>query len=261
MKHKSPSDKQIVQATSPAAVLLNADLGEGCAYDRELMPWLDLANVACAAHAGSDALIKQTIELALQHGVQISAHPGYPDRENFGRESMRLSHAEFSAMLLPQLERLRDALARHEQALCYVKPHGALYNDCAVNPELSEQLVQLCRAFDRSLTIIGLAGSRLLERASAAGLRVYAEGFCDRRYLATGQLAPRNLANACINDAGLATQQAMQLIDHGRVTCIDGSILKIPVDTLCVHGDSPVAVTMAKQISRQLQRRRQHASD
>jgi len=260
LKHDKPGDAQTGQTTLAAAILLNADLGEGYAYDRELMPWLDLANVACAAHAGSDALIEQTIALALAHSVQISAHPGYADRENFGRVSMPLSRAEFSAMLLPQLERLRDALARHDQRLRFVKPHGALYNDCATNPALSEQLVQLCQAFDPGITMIGLAGSHLVERARAAGLSVYAEGFCDRRYLANGQLAPRNLADACIDDARLATRQAMQFIDQRSVTCIDGSVLTLPVDTLCVHGDSPAALAIAQQIGQQLRQRRQHAS-
>lgn len=238
-------------ATSPQpmrSIDLNADLGEGCASDQALMTLLSSANISCAAHAGDEQQIRAAVRHALQLGVMIGAHPSYPDRENFGRKTAPLDARQLQDTLLHQLSWLQDLVHTEGGTLNHVKPHGALYNDAAVNPELARHVANIVKQFNESLTLVGLAGGELIRAGKKAGLAVLCEAFVDRRYCADGTLVPRALPGAVINDVELATQQALGIVRTGRVLGFDGSLVKISAQTLCIHGDTPGAVSFAKAL-------------
>ncbi|MBT8138327.1 MAG: 5-oxoprolinase subunit PxpA [Gammaproteobacteria bacterium] len=225
---------------------LNADLGEGGKFDAEIIPLIDIANIACGAHAGDDESIANSIELAVAHNCVVSAHPGYPDRENFGRQAMQLSANELQNSLLAQLEKIAVELGRYNRRLAWVKPHGALYNECAIDSELADRFLNIIQTYDRKMGIIALAGSVLFKRATARGIACYAEGFADRRYMASGMLAPRHLAGACIDNVEAAVQQAQQLAGGLPVNALDSGHVQTAVHTICVHGDTPLSLGIAK---------------
>lgn len=227
---------------------LNADLGEGCAFDQALMPLISSANISCGAHAGSEQQIRAAVDRALQFGVVIGAHPSYPDRQNRGRKTLPLSPEQLQDSLVQQLTWLQDLVRAEGGKLNHVKPHGALYNDAATDPELARQIASIVQQFDNSLTLVGLAGSELIRAGSRAGLAVLAEAFVDRRYCPDGTLVPRALPGAIIKDAQEATQQALGIIQNGKVVGIDGSVVHVSAQTLCIHGDTPGALTFAKAL-------------
>lgn len=224
---------------------LNADLGEGCPYDHQLMPLISSANISCGAHAGEEDDIRSAIQLALQHNVVIGAHPSYPDRLNYGRTTLTLSPEQLQDILLQQLTWLRDLVHEEGGKLSHVKPHGALYNDAARDPTLARHIAETVRRFDGTLTLTGLAGSELIQAGLSAGLRTRGEAFVDRRYRPDGTLVPRTQPGAVIEDAKIATQQALGIIQSGRITAIDNSLISVSAQTLCIHGDTPGAVALA----------------
>jgi 5-oxoprolinase (ATP-hydrolysing) subunit A len=231
---------------------LNADVGEGL-DDAALLPFLTSANLACGLHAGGPAEMDRTLALALQHGVRIGAHPGYADRENFGRTDLRLDPAGLRALLLYQLG-AADALVRcRGGALTHVKAHGALYNRAARDPALARGVAEAVREFRADLILVGLAGSLQLEAGRAAGLRVAAEAFADRRYLPDGSLMPRSQPGAVLHDPAEAARQALQIVRDRQVTAADGSLLTLDAQTLCLHGDTPGAPQIARAVRAALQ--------
>jgi UPF0271 protein len=214
---------------------LNADLGEGM-DDAAILPYLTSANVACGQHAGSPALMDRTVRLALERGVRIGAHPGYADRENFGRVSMDLPGDELKALVLYQIGAL-DGIARARGAhLVHVKAHGALYNQAAKDAPLARTIAEAVRAYDRSLILVGLAGSLQLEAAKAAGLTAAGEAFADRLYAGDGSLVPRSQPGAVLHDPAAAAAQAVRLARRGRA------------QTICLHGDTPGAALIARSV-------------
>jgi UPF0271 protein len=214
---------------------LNADLGEGM-DDAAILPLLTSANVACAQHAGSPQLMDRTVQLALENGVRIGAHPGYADRENFGRTNQSLPEDELKALVLYQLGAL-DAIARARGAkLVHVKAHGALYNQAAKDARLARAFAEAVAAYDRSLVLVGLAGGAQLEAARAAGLRAAGEAFADRLYADDGTLVPRTQPGAVLHDPKDAAKQAVKLARSGRA------------QTICLHGDTPGAALIAKAV-------------
>ncbi|NNC54694.1 MAG: LamB/YcsF family protein, partial [Pseudomonadales bacterium] len=206
------------------------------------------ANIACGAHAGDDASIASSIELAVAHDCAVSAHPGYPDPVNFGRQSMQLSASELSDTLLEQLEKIALELGRYDRKLAWVKPHGALYNECAIDSELADRFIEIIQSYDGKMGVIALAGSVLYKRAAARGINCYAEGFADRRYMTSGTLAPRQMAGACIDNVEAAARQALQLARGLPVSALDSGHFQTSVDTICVHGDTPLSLAIAKQL-------------
>jgi UPF0271 protein len=239
-----------MQKNNMKPLLLNADLGEGFAYDADIMPLIDIANIACGEHAGNLSTVQRTVAMAVNAGVAVCAHPGYPDRKNFGRLSLTMNRDALFDTLELQLLRIQNALLTHGQTLRYIKPHGALYNDCANDAALSTRFVEFCLTQNKQLTIIGLAGSTLLEIAQAHGMAVYAEVFIDRRYMACGNLTPRHEPGACIEDIDQACAQATQLAKYGQVTTIDQQLISLPVDTLCIHGDTASALALAQRVAK-----------
>ena len=224
---------------------LNCDLGEGASHDAELMPLVSSANIACGAHAGDEETMRRTIALALRHGVAIGAHPGYADRENFGRTEQNLPPAAVGELVRGQLIALQRLAAEQGAALTHVKPHGALYNQAARDPALADAIAAAVAEVDPSLVLFGLAGSHSLAAAEARGLATASEVFADRTYRPDGSLTPRTQPGALIDNAAAACAQALRLARDGLVRTTDGREIPLRADTVCLHGDGPHAVAFA----------------
>lgn len=229
------------------SVDLNCDLGEGTGWDAALMPLITSVNIACGAHAGDEATMRATVALAQQHGVVIGAHPGYADREHFGRRDLTLTAEEIYALVLEQTQRLQ-AMAR----VRHVKPHGALYNRAARDPLIAGAVAEAVRAADPRLVLVGLSGSALLAAGRVCGLTVASEVFADRTYRAEGSLTPRTEVGALIPDPALAAAQAVRLVREGKVRATDGTDVSVRADTICLHGDGAEAVEFALALRRGL---------
>lgn len=222
---------------------LNCDLGEGSGHDAELMPLLTSASIACGGHAGDESTMRSTVALAQRYGVAIGAHPGYADRENFGRKEMSLSAAALRQLLRSQIAALALLTRLH-----HVKPHGALYNQAARDPAVAATVAEVVRTADPSLILFALAGSELARAGRAAGLRVAEEVFADRTYERDGSLTPRSRSDALITDEAVAAKQALRMVREGRVRATDGTDVPIRADTVCLHGDGPNAVAFARRL-------------
>jgi len=212
---------------------LNADLGEGAGFDAELMPLITSANVCCGLHAGGPAEIARTLGLAHKHGVVIGAHPGYADRENFGRRELALGKQELVALCVYQLGALDAMASTLGLRVSYVKPHGALYNQACRDRDLAELFVIAAAQLD--LPVVGLPGSKL-EAVCKDRLKFVPEGFADRRYRADGSLVSRTEPDALVDNPEEAVKQVELLIRERGVR------------TICVHGDNPDAVAFTKAV-------------
>jgi 5-oxoprolinase (ATP-hydrolysing) subunit A len=218
---------------------LNCDMGEleDSAHEAALMQHITSANIACGGHAGDEATMERTARLALEGGVHIGAHPGYPDRANFGRLEMPLSNAEIADTVFQQILRLEAVVSRLGGRIVHVKPHGALYNVAVKNGEVARAIGEGVAKWNPAITVFGLAGSPMLDVWREMGLPVAGEGFADRRYEPDGTLRSRKLPGALITDPEEASQQALRLARSGSV------------DTICVHGDTPGAVAILEACS------------
>jgi UPF0271 protein len=223
------------------AIDLNSDLGEGMTTDADVMAFVTSANVACGAHAGDVPTMEQTIALALENGVAVGAHPGYPDRANFGRKALRLRDDELVASVADQIGLLRDVATKAGVGVGYVKAHGALYNQGETDERVARLLAEAVGSVDRALVLVCTPTSAMARVAKAQGLRVAREGFCDRRYEPDGTLRPRSRPGAIISDPYDAATQALWLAQRGDV------------DTLCVHGDTPDAPAIARRVRAMLE--------
>ena len=231
---------------------LNADLGEGM-DDGPILPFLTSANVACGLHAGGPATMDRTVAQALARGVRIGAHPGYPDRENFGRTPMDLPLEEVRALVLYQLGALDAFVRARGGRLSHVKAHGALYNRAAKDLPLARAIAEAVRAYRGDLVLVGLAGSAQLSEARALGLRAVGEAFADRRYLPDGSLMPRSEPGSVLRQAAEAAEQSLRIAKEGFVVAADGSRVRVDAETLCLHGDTAGAVQMARAVRERLE--------
>ena len=236
------------------AVDINCDLGEGCDNDAELMHFISSANIACGYHAGDRETMKRTVELAMVNGVAIGAHPGYLDRDNFGRTTMSLSSHELIDLVTEQLHAMRAVCDSMGAKLYHVKPHGAMYNQAAKDREMAASIAEAVRAFDRELVLYGLSGSFLISEAETAGLKTASEVFADRTYQADGTLTPRSQPGALIADVQQAIDQVMQMVETQTVIAMTGEIVPIRAETICIHGDGEHAVEFARAIHEALTR-------
>ncbi len=216
---------------------LNADLGEGAGFDAELMPLITSANVCCGLHAGGPGEIARTLALANKYDVAVGAHPGYADREHFGRREQQLGNQELVALCVYQIGALDAMVAALGLAVTYFKPHGALYNQASRDLAIADLLV--IAAAQMQLPVVGLPGSQL-EAACHERLTFIPEGFADRRYRPDGSLVPRSEPDALIEDPEEAVKQVEWLIEAHNVR------------TICVHGDTPQAVAFARAIRTKL---------
>jgi UPF0271 protein len=230
-----------------ATVDLNCDLGEGCGHDAELMPFITSANIACGGHAGDAATMRATVELARINGVAVGAHPGFADRENFGRRELALSPAELRETVRSQVAAL-VALG----PVGHVKPHGALYNLAARDRAVANAVVAGITAVDPALRLYAPAGSELIRAGLAAGLRVAGEVFADRTYRGDGSLTPRSEPGALIHDETAAVDQVLRMVREGVVRSVDGTDLEVRADTVCLHGDGAQAVALARRLHTEL---------
>jgi UPF0271 protein len=235
---------------------LNADVGEGCGSDPDLVPLVTSVNIACGAHAGGRDTMRRTIELALLHGAGIGAHPGFADRENFGRRELSISPAAAAGLVLGQARMLEDVAAELGAGVGHVKLHGALYNmasrDAALAHAIASALAADTRPSGKPWILVALAGSVLAAAGRNLGLRVVGEAFADRTYRRDGSLTPRTEPGAVIEDADAASRQALRIAQDRRVAAADGAEVQVEAGTLCLHGDSPSAVDFARRLRRDL---------
>ncbi|MEV6274800.1 5-oxoprolinase subunit PxpA [Nocardia sp. NPDC051832] len=235
---------------------LNSDLGEGfgpwaMGDDAAMLDIVTSANIACGFHAGDPSIMRRTCALAVGKGVRIGAHVGYRDLAGFGRRAIAVPPAELSDEVLYQIGAL-DAFARAAgDRVRYVKPHGALYHSAAQDRELADAVVAAMTTYDPELVLLGPAGTLLEQAAAEAKVRFVGEGFADRAYLPDGTLAPRTLAGAVLS-ADAAVAQAVSIATSGATSTVDGDPVAVDSASICVHGDSPAAVEMARRIRTRL---------
>lgn len=232
---------------------LNADVGESfgayvIGHDAALMRFISSANVAAGFHGGDPSVLRLTVRLAKEHGVAVGAHPGFADLAGFGRREMKISASEAEDLVLYQIAAVAGVAATEGVRMQHVKPHGALYNVAAVNADLAAAIARATAAFDRDLILFGPPDSELLTAGRAAGLRVVAEGFADRAYEKDGSLVSRAKAGAVIREAESVTRRAIQLATEQSVTAVDGSVLSMRIETICIHGDTDGADRLAESI-------------
>jgi len=227
---------------------LNCDLGEGCPNDAELMSLISSANIACGFHAGDEATMRRTVELAIENGVAIGAHPGYYDRENFGRTNISLTSAEIADLIKRQYDALRSVCISAGCNIRHIKPHGALYNQSARDPLLARAIADAVASLDRKLILYGLSGSHSIEQAKSVGLRTASEVFADRTYQPDGSLTPRTEPNALITNDQQTASQVLQMVTSQSVSTVNGGDVSILAETVCIHGDGEHAVAFAKRV-------------
>jgi UPF0271 protein len=236
---------------------LNCDMGEvpeAIADGRQeaLMRSITSANVACGGHAGDEETMRLTIEQALRHGVAIGAHPGYADRENFGRLELKIAAEEVAESVFQQVQALAHIAESCMARIVHVKPHGALYNQAVRDRELARAIAEGVARWRRDVVLVGLAGSPMLEVFREAGFVVAAEAFADRRYEPDGTLRSRKFRDALIHDPEEAGRQALGMVEQGVATASDGSEVAVAAQTICIHGDTPGATAIAAEVARTL---------
>lgn len=232
---------------------LNSDLGESFgAYklgmDDAIIPLVSSANVACGFHAGDPLVMEKTVALCKESGSAIGAHPGYPDLVGFGRRNVAASEAEVKAMVTYQIGALDAFCKAAGIRLQHVKPHGAMYNMAAKDAALARAICQAIYEYDKSLILMGLAGSQMLAEAKAMGLKCAAEVFADRAYEEDGTLVARSKPGAMIHDEEEAVRRVVRMIKEGKVTAITGKDIAITADSVCVHGDSEKALAFVQKL-------------
>lgn len=237
---------------------LNSDLGESFGQwsmgdDAAMLDIVTSANVACGFHAGDPAGILRTLKAAAAKGVTIGAHVAYPDLVGFGRRNMDIASDELSADVIYQIGALQALATAAGTAVRYVKPHGALYNTIAHDTRQALAVIEAIRAVDARLVLVALAGSPLIELARREGLTCIAEAFADRAYTPQGTLVSRREAGAVLHDAEQVARRMLRLVQSCEVEAIDGSITRVEADSICVHGDSPGAIQMAREVRQLLE--------
>lgn len=236
---------------------LNSDLGEGfgpwtMGADAQMLSIVTSANVACGGHASDPETMFQTLELARDNGVNVGAHPGFNDLIGFGRRVIPMSPAEIGRMCAAQIGALIGIAAQVGISVTYVKPHGALGNLAARDREVAEAIVAAVQKIDPKLAVLAISGTQSEQAARAAGAPVFSEIFADRGYLSSGQLVPRDQDGAMIDDAAEAAQRLITFLDTGQMPVIDGDPIKLAAQSICVHGDSPGALDMAREVRERL---------
>ena len=232
---------------------INADMGESfgaytIGHDAGLMKSITSANVAAGFHAGDPSVLRETIRLAKAHGVAVGAHPGFPDLAGFGRRELHLTSREAEDLVLYQIAAVAGVASAEGVTLRHVKPHGALFNMAARDAELARAIARAIVVFDPSLVLFGLAGSEMLEAGAAAGLQVAAEVFADRAYEADGTLVSRRKPGSVIHDASLVVARAVRMVRDRTVVAVDGTIVSLEADTICVHSDTPNSDELAARV-------------
>ncbi len=236
---------------------INCDMGElpeaiADGTQESLMPSLTSVNIACGGHAGDEHTMKTTIEQAIRWKVSPGAHPGYPDRANFGRLELQMPAEAIADSVFEQVRALADVAAHYGVKLAHVKPHGALYNQAVRNRALAEAIAKGVARWRHDVVLVGLAGSQMLEIFREAGFAVAAEAFADRRYEPDGTLRSRKFDDALIRDPAEAGRQALNIVQRGTVIACDDGEVPIAAQTLCIHSDTPGAPELAAAVAHTL---------
>lgn len=235
-------------------ITLNCDMGESfgawkMGADEQVMPWIDMANVACGFHASDPHVMSRTIDLAIEHEVMIGAHPSYPDLQGFGRRAMAFSEQEISELLIYQIGALKALCESKNARLDYVKPHGALYHDMMTQPDVFRAVVDAVSCFNVPLMIMATANNQdFLDIADLYDVPLLFEAFADRTYQGNGRLMPRSEAGAVLTKEEDIINQVKQIARYGKVTSADGFVIPMEADTLCVHGDNNEAIALIEKI-------------
>lgn len=237
------------------AIDLNSDLGEwdlpaDAGGDVRMFGLVTSANIACGFHAGNAESMLASARSAAENGVSLGAHPSYRDREGFGRRDREVDAATLIADILEQVEALSNAAARAGTRIRYLKPHGALYNRIAVDPVQADAVAVAAR--DAGLPILGLAGTAIHTAADGHGVQFFREAFVDRAYLPDGRLVPRAVAGAVLTDPAAVAVRTVRMVADGAVEALDGTVIRVELDSLCVHGDTPGAFAMAAAVREHL---------
>jgi UPF0271 protein len=238
---------------------LNCDMGELASMladgsQARLMRCITSANVACGGHAGDAEMMRATIEQAVAAGVAVGAHPGYEDRENFGRIELNLSREEIADSVFRQVVAL-DKIAKSCGArVVHVKPHGALYNQAARDVGIARAIADGVARWSSKVVMVGLAGSVMLDEFRRAGFAVAAEAFADRRYEADGSLRSRKFADALLGSPEEAAAQALRIVQQGSVSTLRGETVPREAQTICIHGDTPGALQIAEAVNKTLRK-------
>jgi UPF0271 protein len=233
---------------------LNCDMGElpeaiADGTQEALMPSLTSVNIACGGHAGDGQTMKTTIEQALRWNLALGAHPGYPDRANFGRLELQMPAEAIADAVFEQVRGLAKVAASYRAQLVHVKPHGALYNQAVHDHELAEAIANGVAKWSRDVVLLGLAGSPMLAVFRKAGFAVAAEAFADRRYEPDGTLRSRKFDDALIRDPAQAGRQALSIVERGALIACDGTEIALHAQTICIHGDTPGAPEIAAAVA------------
>ncbi|WP_099160111.1 LamB/YcsF family protein [Virgibacillus ndiopensis] len=238
---------------------LNCDMGESfgrytIGLDEELLQYVTSANIACGFHAGDPDVMERTVRLAKKYNVRIGAHPGFADIAGFGRRMIQYTPEEVYRFIVYQIGALQAFCKIHNVAMQHVKPHGALYNFAAGNREVALAIAQAVYDVNDELILYGLAGSELIAAGHEVGMKTASEVFADRTYQADGTLTPRKNENALIKSTSSAVNQVLWMVQNGEVQAVDGTIVKIDADTICVHGDGEHAVEFVRELRLALER-------
>ncbi len=232
----------------PILIDINADLGEGIANEANWMPWISSCNIACGGHAGNNDTIKKSVDLALEAHVHIGMHPSFPDIVNFGRKKMDISETQLSGILEEQINcflRIADA---SDTKVHHLKCHGSLYHEAANEPLMANMLVDLWKKMELNCIIYLPPCSYLESLCIKENIPFWWEAFGDRRYLSNGQLAPRKLKNAMINDPQQALEQVLLLSKIAPIAAVDGTMIQIPCDTICFHSDGSGSLELLQYV-------------
>ncbi|MBT8205867.1 MAG: 5-oxoprolinase subunit PxpA [Eudoraea sp.] len=230
---------------------LNTDVGEGLNNEQDLFPFISSCSIACGGHAGDEQTMKRVVALALKNNVRIGAHPSYPDRENFGRKSIKLARPDLISNVREQIESLLQILEEANAPLHHIKPHGALYNDLAKDKELAQCFMEAVRPYRNGIKLYVPYGSVIAEEAIASGWPVFYEAFGDRNYNDDLSLVSRSRPEALIQNPQSVLQHILPIIREGRLTTITGNKKAIKAETICLHGDTDNVLEILTYLARE----------
>lgn len=230
---------------------INCDLGEGGMHDQELMPLISACNIACGGHAGTLETMHRTVDLAMEHDVEIGAHPSYPDKENFGRISVKLSSEDLKRSLVAQILSLKQIAEAEGAKLNHIKPHGALYNDASKDPEIAGIVIDSVLEFDDKFPIYGPANS-VISKLAKGKLEVVFEAFADRNYNQDHTLVSREIPTALITQEEAVFEHLFAMFSQSKITCENGQNISCNATTFCLHSDTPKAVEILQYLHAKL---------
>ena len=232
----------------------NCDMGESfgmykMGFDEEVIKHISSANIACGFHAGDPMWMRKTVDLAEQHGVAVGAHPSYPDLNGFGRRNMNATPEEVRNDVVYQAGALKAFTSNRN--LQHVKPHGAMYNQAVDDADLGKSICEAVLEIDSNIILLALAGSTWIDVAKGMGMRVAREVFADRAVNSDGTLVPRSKEGSVIHDTNEVVERSLRMVTEGKILSVEGDIVEVEADSICLHGDTPGAVDMAKTLKRE----------